>query len=150
MHATLSRSRVTTDDGRIELDTRSFLHHDLVHLAVEGELGLDGGFWGNVAAGSSLSGDALEGDQVRLAESLAGPMQTLMRLEAGPGEIRAVLDRVAPELASDDVAAQVHERLRRLAGHWKATPHWGRGRRVVDGRGGRLQPAGVAGVPPRA
>ncbi len=74
MHATLSRSRVTTDDGRIELDTRSFLHHDLVHLAVEGELGLDGGFWGNVAAGSSLSGDALEGDQVRLAESLAGPM----------------------------------------------------------------------------
>ncbi len=55
MHATLSRSRVTTDDGRIELDTRSFLHHDLVHLAVEGELGLDGGFWGNVAAGSSLA-----------------------------------------------------------------------------------------------
>lgn len=52
-------------------------------------------------------------------------MQTLMRLEAGPGEIRAVLDRVAPELASDDGAAQVHERLRRLAGHWKATPHGG-------------------------
>lgn len=66
---------VTRDDGttgRIELDTRRFLHHDLVHLAVEGKLGLDGGFWGNVAAGSSLSGDAPEGDQVRLAEWLAG------------------------------------------------------------------------------
>ena len=57
------------------------------------------------------------------AESLAGPVQTLMRLEAEPSDIGRLLERVAPDLASGENAIRVHERLRRLTGHWRATPY---------------------------
>lgn len=117
---------VTRDDGsteRLELDSRSFLRHDLAHLAAELELGLRGGFWGHVAAGASLHGEGLDGPEIHIAETLAGPLQTLMRVEAGPDEIRHVLERVVPDRATDVDAARIHERIRRLVGHWKATPY---------------------------
>ena len=117
---------VVRDDGssdRVELETRSFLRHDLAHYAVEVELGLEHGVWGSVAAGGSLSGEGLDGADMGLAESLAGPMQTMMRIAANVEEIRAVLTTVAPTLdtTSGDLAKRIHERLRRLAGHWNAT-----------------------------
>jgi hypothetical protein len=119
---------VTRRDGsteRVELNTRSFLRHDLAHFTVELELGLTAGVWGSVAAGGSLAGDGLDGDDMGLAETLAGPVQTMMRIEADAATIRSVLDQVAPQVASDDLAARIHERLRRLRGHWKATPYGG-------------------------
>jgi len=122
------RHRVTVhrDDGSdetVELDTRSFLRHDLAHYAVAVELGLGHGVWGSVAAGGSLSGDGLDGADMMLSESLAGPMQTMMRTGGSVAEIRVVIDRVAPDLDTDidDLSEALHDRLRRLAGHWAAT-----------------------------
>jgi hypothetical protein len=66
---------VVRDDGsgeRAEVDSRSFLRHDLAHFAVESELGLTGGYWGSVAAGAPLDGFGLDGDQIDLAEAPAG------------------------------------------------------------------------------
>jgi hypothetical protein len=40
-------------------------------------------------------------------------------------EIRVLLERVAPHVATGNTAARIHERVRRLAGHWKATPYGG-------------------------
>ena len=117
---------VTRDDGscdRIELESRSFLRHDFAHLAIELELGIHAGFWGSVAAGGAIDGGGLDGEDMAMAESLAGPVQTLMRLEASPSDIARVLERVAPDLASGENAKSVHERLRRLTGHWKATSY---------------------------
>lgn len=147
VHAvTITRRDGTTE--RVELNTRSFLRHDLAHFTVELELGLTGGVWGSVARGGSLSGDGLDGSDMNLAESLAGPVQTLMRTEADVATIRAVLAQAAPDVlandatandptangptsggpasdnrGADDLAERIHERLRQLRGHWKATPY---------------------------
>lgn len=121
------RLRVERDDGTVDeitLNSRSFLHHDLAHLAVESELGIERGYWGSVAAGASLSGTGLSGSDIALAESLAGPVQTLMRIEADAEAYRSMLEHVAPTLARDEpeLADRLHERIRRLRGHVAATP----------------------------
>jgi hypothetical protein len=120
--------RVERDDGsgeQVELDSRSFLRHDLAHFAVELELGLSAGVWGSVARGGSLSGSGLDGADMQLAETVSGPVQTMLRTRAEPAEIHEVLARVAPEVASADLAERLHARLRALAGHWAATPYGG-------------------------
>lgn len=118
--------RVIRRDGSTEsvvLNTRSFLRHDLAHFAVELELGLRGGVWGSVAAGGSLSGDGLDGPDMAVAESVAGPVQTIMRTEADAAAVLEVLRRVAPDRATPELAERIHERLRQLRGHWSATRH---------------------------
>jgi hypothetical protein len=120
--------RVMRDDGTsdsVELDSRSFLRHDLAHHAVESELGLSGGVWGSVARGGSLAGPGLDGDDMALAELISGPAQTMMRTKADAAEIEEVLSRVAPWLATSELAQRLHGRLRALAGHWAATPYGG-------------------------
>ncbi len=104
--------RVERTDGSseaVELDTRSFLRHDLAHFAVEIELDLRAGVWGSVASGGSLGGDGLDGSDMALAETISGPMQTMMRTAAHPAEIHAVLERVAPTFASPERSSD-HQR----------------------------------------
>jgi hypothetical protein len=118
--------RVERRDGTVEslqLDSRSFLRHDLAHLAVELELGLSEGVWGCVARGGSLSGEGLDGSDVALAETVSGPMQTMMRTRAEPADIHDVLVRVAPAIASTHLAERLHARLRSLSDRWAATPY---------------------------
>jgi hypothetical protein len=120
--------RVERNDGTnesVELDSRSFLRHDLAHFAVELELDLTAGVWGSVAGGGSLSGSGLDGADMKLAETISAPMQTMMRTGADAGEIRAVLARVVPEMGSLELAQRLHARLRSLAGLWAATPYQG-------------------------
>jgi hypothetical protein len=120
--------RVQRDDGTsesVELDSRSFLRHDLAHYAVESELGLSGGVWGSVAQGGSLGGSGLDGDDMALAERISGPVQTMMRTGADAVEIEQGLSRVAPWLATPELAQRLHGRLRALAGHWSATAYGG-------------------------
>ncbi len=118
---------VRRPDGSSEsviLNSRSFLRHDLAHLAVELELPLTGGFWGSVANGAALGGEEfVAGTDIALAESLAGPIQTLLRTKADTEQFLGVLNRVCPERASWDLAARIRERGRRLQGHWQATPY---------------------------
>lgn len=120
--------RVRRADGTsesVELDSRSFLRHDLAHFAVERELELTGGVWGSVAAGGSLTGTGLDGADMWLAETLSGPMQTMMRTGADATGILEALACVAPDVASIDLATRLHDRLRSLAGHWASTPYRG-------------------------
>ena len=120
--------RVERNDGTndsVELDSRSFLRHDLSHFAVELELELAAGVWGSVAGGGSISGSGLDGADMDLAESISGPMQTMMRTGADAEEIRDVLARVAPEMGSLELAQRLHARLRSLSGRWAATPYRG-------------------------
>lgn len=115
--------RVERSDGKsesIELDSRRFLH-----FAVELELGLSEGVWGSVARCGSLSGSGLDGDDMALAETISGPMQTMMRTSADATEIHDVLARVAPAIGSTDLAERLHARLRAFAGRWAATPYGG-------------------------
>lgn len=118
-------SATTEPSDSVELDSRSFLRHDLAHYAVESELRLSGGVWGSVARGGSLAGSGLDGDDMALAELISGPAQTMMRTEADAVEIEQVLSRVAPWLAMPELALRLHGRLRALTGHWAATPYGG-------------------------
>ena len=120
--------RVERNDGSaesVELDSRSFLNHDLAHFATELQLGLGDGVWGSVARGGSLSGAGLDGADMAVAESVSGPMQTMLRTKATAAEIREVLVQVAPEFGTPEIAGELHARLRSLSGHWAATPYGG-------------------------
>ena len=120
--------KITRSDGTsesVELVSRGFLRHDLAHFAIELELPIRKGYWGCVSSGASLSGEGVAGGEARLAESLAGPIQTLFRMDAGPDPYLELLREFSPTGASHDLAARVHERVRRLRGHWKATPYGG-------------------------
>lgn len=117
---------VARGDGSVEsveLESRSMLRHDLAHLAVETQIPLRGGFWGHVARGAPLTGEGIEGTEAEVAETLAGPVQTLMREGAGQSRYRDLLERVAPHYASDELAGRICEHVRQLRGHWKATPY---------------------------
>lgn len=118
---TVRRHDGSTDS--VVLNSRSFLRHDLAHLAVELEVPINSGFWGSVAGGTALSGNFKGGPDMALAEKLAGPIQTLLRTKADTDQFLGVLNRVCPELASWDLAARIRERGRRLQGHWQATPY---------------------------
>jgi hypothetical protein len=110
----------------IELVSRGFLRHDLAHFAIELEFPIRGGYWGCVSSGASLTGEGVAGSEAQLAESLAGPIQTLFRTDAGPDAYLELLRNVvSPASASQDLAKRVHERVRQLRGHWKATPYGG-------------------------
>lgn len=104
------------------LITREFLRHDFAHFAVEFEVPIPMGYWGCVASGASLKGEGATGRDIAFAETLAGPVQTLMRVEADPGQFLAMLEKIQPQLASVELANRIHERARSLTGYWKATP----------------------------
>ena len=119
---------ITRTDGtseRVEVETRGFLRHDLAHLAIELELPIRKGYWGCVASGASRTGEGVAGSEARLAETLAGPIQTLFRMDAGPNAYSELLRRFSPTSGSQALAVRVHERVRQLRGHWKATPYGG-------------------------
>lgn len=138
---TRHRIEVVRNDGsreKAELETRSFLVHDFVHYAVETTAGMTSGFFGMLAAGAPLGqiNDANAtwdpDSQIGLAESIVGPMQTVMRGRADAADLIAGLDgmftatgKKLPEWVTADFIAKVEEEYRRLWGAWKATPYSG-------------------------
>ncbi len=118
---TVSVERSDGSTDTVELSSKDFLRHDLAHFAVELELGLTDGVWGCVARGGTLDGSGLDGPDMSIAESLAGPVQTMLRTGPEPDQLLALLRRVVPDRATEEMAAALHERLRSLTGHWNAT-----------------------------
>jgi hypothetical protein len=77
--------KISRTDGTaesVELESRGFLRHDLAHFAIELGLPIRKGYWGCVSSGASLTGAGAAGREAQLAETLAGPIQTLMRMNA--------------------------------------------------------------------
>ena len=115
-----ARGRVAHPRGRPRVD-RAADGQGFAHFAIELELPIRKGYWGCVAAGASLSGRDIAGTEAELAETLAGPIQTLMRTEAGQDAYAKLLTKVSPADQGRDLAARVHERVRQLRGRWQAT-----------------------------
>jgi hypothetical protein len=133
-------------DGRresVSCETRSVLVHDFIHYAVESEAKLDAGFWGSLARGRTL---AEMNDRARVldgpdAVEMAAEMATIERFVGalhGASKGVAAADVVAgirryaegmneplPAWLTEALVVNVQERLRRLMGAWKATPHGG-------------------------
>jgi len=133
---------IVRDDGRREsvvCETRSLFMHDLIHYAVEGAAGIDTGFWGRLAQGRTLAemndraGVAPADEAAELATverfvgALSGAAKGLAAPEvvAGIARYAAALDERPPGWLTEPLVVTVQERLRRLVGAWRATPHGG-------------------------
>jgi hypothetical protein len=122
---TSERHRLEVLGQSVELETRSFLVHDFVHFAVERAAGLKRGFYGSLAAGVPLSelNDREkkwpEGSELALAESVVGPMQSLVQ---GRLEPQLFLEHVKAPFVDLEFIARVQQHFDALRGEWKATP----------------------------
>jgi hypothetical protein len=127
----------------LELVTREFLTHDLVHFAVETEAGLRGSFYGLLDkiggyADLTLDGAAL-GGEAQITEMVVGPLQNAVgpELDAAGVADRIIafmrdMDLCPPRWLTAEFIDAVRERMRRLQGEWKATPFGGTMELVFD------------------
>jgi hypothetical protein len=134
---------IVREDGRRErangLESKSLLVHDLLHFAVESEAGLDGGFWGLVGSGRTLvamndrtgATMAEAGEDLLLIEQIVGALSnavkglTAARMMEGFRNFARARGAPLPAWLDEAFIVRVQERMRRLLGHWRATPRAG-------------------------
>ena len=114
----LSVRRKDLSEESVALNIRSFLRHD---LALETELPIPLGFWSSAAHGTPLHGLSIKSPDIALAESLAGPIQTLMRVDANEDTYFQTLHRIQPKHITPDITSRIRARGKQLLRHWKAT-----------------------------
>ncbi|HLY79041.1 MAG TPA: hypothetical protein VKQ70_06680 [Caulobacteraceae bacterium] len=119
----------------IEMETRSFLFHDLLHYAVESEAGLKGSFYGILGKIGgyeelSVAGGAALGGEIAITERVVGALTGALQQEdldaeafvAQVTEYLEIFDERAPRWFTPAFIGAVRERMRQLLGRWKATP----------------------------
>jgi hypothetical protein len=120
----------------VECETRSYLVHDLLHYAVESEAQLATGLWGSLAAGKTLAdmndrtGAAMTGAarDMGAIEQIVGALHgstkgvAASELLAGLRRFAASVGATMPDWLTEPFVVAVQERMRRLQGHWRATP----------------------------
>lgn len=121
---------VRADGSREEanLETRSLLVHDLVHYAVETEVPFRLGFYGLLAAGQTLAAlsDTTQpwptGTEVAAAESLVGPLQSMLKGGAfDPVEARAKFELFHSTPPSVELLGRIGSRFRDVFGRYSST-----------------------------
>lgn len=124
---------------RVELETKSVLHHDFLHFAVESEAGLQDGFWGALAAGKTLTdmgdrtGEAMKdySASMPMIEKIVGAMSMAMKGRTAAQMIEGfrmyaeAQGESLPLWLTEDLIVRVQERMRKLIGHWNSTPFGG-------------------------
>jgi hypothetical protein len=117
--------RADSSAEEVELETRSYLLHDLVHWAIEAESSIDDGFWGLLAQGVTLEALADRtmteplSPGLALAERLVGPFQAVHNERLAASRYVEQARGVAP-FVDEAWVERVSERLRRLTGAWRA------------------------------
>lgn len=122
----------------IQLETKTFLYHDLLHFAVESEAHLQHSFYGKLAKGqhyedlqlpemSVISGGGE--DESLMTERIVGVMTGVLKGGKGGEEAMGALHNLlsasgeeVPEWFTPDFVGRVKERMRTLEGAWKGTP----------------------------
>lgn len=128
------RVSIVRPDGSAEsrdLETRSFLLHDLIHYAVESEAGVRTGFYGTLAAGAGFAAsEPLDGDRL-VIEQIVGAFTGALKetpppapesLVAAVSAFIAATGGRAPTWLTTDYVVAVRRRLREVEGTWRATP----------------------------
>jgi hypothetical protein len=106
-HHTLDVKR---DDGTTEnilLETKTFMPHDLIHLAYEKEAGLKESFWGLTASGRSLkwvndkmalenllNSDKITNNEAGITEMVTGALTGMLKGNATNEETLSALDNL--------------------------------------------------------
>src|SRR5689334_6785142 len=137
-HHRFAYTRANRTGQDIELATRNFLLHDLIHFAVESEGRFKNSFYGLLARGETYEslGDAdITGDdhpgapEILMTERIVGAFTGLAKGELEPAQVIAgvknlldAFEEPMPSWLNVAFAERVAERLRSLQGEWKATP----------------------------
>jgi hypothetical protein len=137
-HHRFAYQRSDGSGQHLDLETRNFLLHDLIHFAVESEGRFKNSFYALLARGETYEslGDAdmtdashPGGDEILMTERIVGAFTGLAKGLATPAQvldgIRNLLEaheEPMPAWLTLDFAEHVAERLRQLQGRWKATP----------------------------
>lgn len=138
---TLHRFGYTRSDGSgqsIDLTTRNFLLHDLIHFAVESEGRFNRSFFGLLDNGETYEslGDAditddhhPGGEEILMTERVVGAFTALAKgtatadqVIAGVKNLQDAHEEPMPSWLTVDFVERVAERLRCLQGEWRATP----------------------------
>ncbi|MEO6536215.1 MAG: hypothetical protein ABIT47_00850 [Candidatus Paceibacterota bacterium] len=131
-HHRFSYERENGSGESIELETKTYLLHDFVHFCVESEAQLTGGFYGQLAQGSTfadlvgtpnseLSGMGL--DVERVVGALTGVVQGRITPDAlldGLKNLYQAYGKPIPGWVNQEYIAQVSERYRKLNGQWNS------------------------------
>jgi hypothetical protein len=134
------RLEVVRADGSREsvtLETRSLLAHDLLHVAVEAEARLETGFWGLLARGKTLadmndrSGQAIKEytGEMAIIEKVVGGLTPAVKGADAALVLAGVRDWLQaqgdglPAWLDEAFIERARDRMRRLLGQWRATPH---------------------------
>lgn len=118
----------------IEVETSSFLFHDLLHFAVESEAGLKGslyGILGKIGGYEELSvaGGAALGGEIAITERIVGALTAALQdqdLDADGFAERVsdyldLFEQRPPRWLTPDFVLAVRERMRKLMGDWRET-----------------------------
>ena len=132
------RFAYTRTDGTgedIELETKTYLKHDLTHCVLESEAGLKDGFFGLLAQGSTLKdvADISEGNfptkEALDIERVVGPLSYFVESDQAPEELLDGLknlfsahDDPLPEWLTKETILAAKDRYRELNGKWNALP----------------------------
>lgn len=136
------RLTVIRDNGTqesAELESKSLLFHDFLHLAIESEAMLKDSFWNQVACGRSfleLAGKEMPADgpidlsELATTEIIVGASSRLLKesnldLAAFVDHLCEYLPQIGreiPEYLTVDFFQRIRECLRRIIGQWRATP----------------------------
>jgi hypothetical protein len=118
---------------RVTCETRSYLAHDFLHYAAESEARLSAGFYGRLAAGSTLAElnnrtlPVVNNPEMALVEQIVGMLSgsvkglTADEMMAVFEHFTAATQSELPPWLTTDFVARVQERMRRLQGHYRAT-----------------------------
>ena len=139
------RLALVRDDGThesVELVSRSFFWHDLLHYAVETNAQLHQSFWGLLAAGRTLAdlhdamgegdraGPKARGTEATITEAIVGVLTDVARERASPSaaidgltRLFEAQDREPPIWFTLEFAERVREHMRKLMGQWRALPY---------------------------
>lgn len=118
-----------------ELETKTFLLHDLVHFALESEAGLRSSFYGRLAQGAVYAdfadpaAAAAHGPELLATELLAGSLQKALVGDFDPAAFQArfvgyldSIGEVPPAWLTVELLGRVQAHLRTLLGRWRGTP----------------------------
>lgn len=133
------RFQYSRNDGTgesIELETKTFLFHDLLHFAVEIEAGLHDSFYGLLAKSKNytslskpLDSQSFSSDEIGVTERVVGGLTGFLKSGTEPDHFISIMqsmfdatDEPLPNWLTPEFVSQVQERMRKLLGEWNGTP----------------------------
>lgn len=120
----------------LELETKSFLLHDLLHFAVETEAKLQNSFYGMLARGEIYATLTKENDpmntpqtgEIGVTERVVGGLTAYLKKGPDDDEFLDMMENLCnatgehvPEYLTKKFLKNIKERMRKLQGEWSST-----------------------------